>query len=58
MRKKIVIVGGSSGIGLGVAAAALARGAELVIIGRSQDRLLDASASLAPTAASILSLPT
>ena len=33
--KKIVIVGGSSGIGLGVATAALARGAELVIVGRS-----------------------
>lgn len=46
MGKKIVVVGGSSGIGLGVAAAALARGAELVIIGRSQDRLLTARHSL------------
>ena len=42
MGKKIVVVGGSSGIGLGVAAAALERGAELVIIGRSQDKLLRA----------------
>ncbi|MBZ9673138.1 SDR family NAD(P)-dependent oxidoreductase [Mesorhizobium sp. ESP7-2] len=46
--EKIVVVGGSSGIGVGVAAAALARGAELVIIGRSQDKLLKArSASVA-----------
>jgi len=46
MGKKIVVVGGSSGIGLGVAAAALARGAELVIIGRSQDKLLRAQQAL------------
>jgi NAD(P)-dependent dehydrogenase (short-subunit alcohol dehydrogenase family) len=44
--KKIIVVGGSSGIGLGVATAALERGAELVIIGRSQDRLLRAHRSL------------
>ncbi|GGF33848.1 short chain dehydrogenase [Youhaiella tibetensis] len=42
MGTKIVVVGGSSGIGLGVAAAALAHGAELVIVGRSQDKLLKA----------------
>lgn len=42
MGKKIVIVGGSSGIGLGVATAALQRGAQLVIVGRSQDKLLAA----------------
>jgi NAD(P)-dependent dehydrogenase (short-subunit alcohol dehydrogenase family) len=44
--KKIVVVGGSSGIGLGVATAALERGAELVIIGRSQDKLLAAQRAL------------
>ncbi|OEO32955.1 hypothetical protein VW23_009080 [Devosia insulae DS-56] len=46
MGKKIVVVGGSSGIGLGVAAAALERGAELVLVGRSQDKLLQAQRSL------------
>lgn len=46
MGKKIVVVGGSSGIGLGVAAAALSRGAELVVIGRSQDKLLKAQRTL------------
>ncbi|MBN9071634.1 MAG: SDR family oxidoreductase [Rhizobiales bacterium] len=46
MGKKVVVVGGSSGIGLGVASAALARGAELVIIGRSQDKLLKARRAL------------
>lgn len=37
--KKIIVVGGSSGIGYGVAAAALENGAELVIVGRSADKL-------------------
>lgn len=46
MGKKIVVVGGSSGIGLGVAAAALERGAELIIVGRSQEKLLKAQRSL------------
>lgn len=46
MGKKVVVVGGSSGIGLGVASAALARGAELVIIGRSQDKMLKAQRAL------------
>lgn len=44
--KKVVVVGGSSGIGLGVAKAALDRGAELVIVGRSQDKLLKAHRAL------------
>ncbi|MBZ9990814.1 SDR family oxidoreductase [Mesorhizobium sp. BH1-1-5] len=37
--KKIIVVGGSSGIGFGVAGAALESGAEVVIAGRSSDRL-------------------
>jgi len=37
--KKIIVVGGSSGIGFGVAAAALENGAEVVIVGRSADKL-------------------
>jgi NAD(P)-dependent dehydrogenase (short-subunit alcohol dehydrogenase family) len=37
--KKIVVVGGSSGIGLGVATAALENGAEVVIVGRSREKL-------------------
>jgi NAD(P)-dependent dehydrogenase (short-subunit alcohol dehydrogenase family) len=37
--KKIVVIGGSSGIGLGVAAAALKREANVVIVGRSPERL-------------------
>ncbi|WP_055047959.1 SDR family oxidoreductase [Devosia sp. A16] len=46
MGSKIVVVGGSSGIGLGVAAAALQRGAELVLVGRSQEKLLKAQRAL------------
>lgn len=37
--QKIVVVGGSSGIGLGVAKAALDGGAEVVIVGRSPQKL-------------------
>jgi NAD(P)-dependent dehydrogenase (short-subunit alcohol dehydrogenase family) len=44
--KKVVIVGGSSGIGLGVAASALERGAELVIVGRSPSKLNAAQEAL------------
>jgi NAD(P)-dependent dehydrogenase (short-subunit alcohol dehydrogenase family) len=43
---KVVVVGGSSGIGLGVAAAALERGAQVVLVGRSQSKLLEASKAL------------
>jgi NAD(P)-dependent dehydrogenase (short-subunit alcohol dehydrogenase family) len=46
MGKKIVVVGGSSGIGLGVAAAALKNGAELVIVGRSKEKLQAAERTL------------
>ena len=44
--QKIVIVGGSSGIGLGVAAAALARGADAMIVGRSPEKLQAAAKML------------
>jgi NAD(P)-dependent dehydrogenase (short-subunit alcohol dehydrogenase family) len=44
--KKIVVVGGSSGIGLGVAAAALDSGADVVIAGRSSEKLQAAEQTL------------
>ncbi len=44
--KKVIVVGGSSGIGLGVAAAALGRGAQVVIVGRSQEKLQAAQRGL------------
>src|SRR5690349_7191016 len=44
--RKVIVVGGSSGIGLGVAEAALGRGAELVLVGRSPKKLEAASAAL------------
>jgi NAD(P)-dependent dehydrogenase (short-subunit alcohol dehydrogenase family) len=47
MGTKVIVVGGSSGIGLGVATAALKEGAEVVIVGRSQDRLQAAERMLA-----------
>lgn len=42
----VVIVGGSSGIGLGVARASLARGAKVVLVGRTAERLARAAAWL------------
>ncbi|KUM27782.1 hypothetical protein AU467_15475 [Mesorhizobium loti] len=45
--KKIIVVGGSSGIGFGVAAAALESGAEVAIVGRSADKLKAAEKRLA-----------
>ena len=47
MGKKIVVIGGSSGIGLGVAEAAVGAGAEVVIVSRSQERLAAAERRLA-----------
>ena len=44
--KKVLIVGGSSGIGLGTAKMAAEAGANVTIVGRSQDRLNDALKSL------------
>jgi NAD(P)-dependent dehydrogenase (short-subunit alcohol dehydrogenase family) len=40
--KKVVVIGGSSGIGLAAAKAALAEGADVVITGRSEERLQNA----------------
>lgn len=42
----VVVVGGSSGIGLATAEAAYAEGASVIIIGRSKDRLDQASARI------------
>lgn len=44
--KRVVIIGGSSGIGLETARLALAQGALVTIAGRSEDRLRRAAASL------------
>lgn len=47
MGKRILVIGGSSGIGLGVATAALDRGAEVMIVGRSLEKLQAAERALA-----------
>ena len=44
--KKIVIIGGSAGIGLATAKALAARGAEIVIASRSKARLTAATAQI------------
>ncbi len=44
--KTVVVLGGSSGIGLATAKLARAEGARVVITGRSRDRLRDAAASV------------
>lgn len=44
--KKVVVVGGSSGVGLGVAAAVLQNGANVTIVGRSHEKLRAAQQSL------------
>lgn len=46
--KRVVIIGGSSGIGLETARLALAEGAFVTIAGRSEERLRRASESIAP----------
>lgn len=45
-RQHVIIVGGSSGIGLGVARAVLAEGARATIVGRSRERLARAHEEL------------
>jgi NAD(P)-dependent dehydrogenase (short-subunit alcohol dehydrogenase family) len=54
--KKVMIVGGSSGIGLGVAASALERGAEVVIVGRSLSKLQAAERVLAASDGRVLAI--
>lgn len=44
--KRILVIGGSSGIGMAVAAAALAEGADVTIAGRTEERLAQASGAL------------
>ena len=45
--KRVLVIGGSSGIGMAVAAGALAEGADVTIAGRTADRLDRASGVLA-----------
>lgn len=44
--QKVVVIGGSSGIGLAIACQARAQGASLVIVGRSPEKLSDAAAKI------------
>lgn len=44
--KRVLVIGGSSGIGMAVAAGALAEGADVTIAGRTADRLVRASGAL------------
>ena len=44
--KRVIIVGGSSGLGLATARAALAKGAEVAVTGRSKERLAEAKSAL------------
>lgn len=46
MGRKVLVIGGSSGIGLGVATAALEKGAEVILVGRSRQKLQAAESSL------------
>ena len=43
---RVVIIGGSSGLGLATARAALAKGARVVVTGRSKERLTEAKSQL------------
>jgi NAD(P)-dependent dehydrogenase (short-subunit alcohol dehydrogenase family) len=47
-RQRVVIIGGSSGIGAGIAEACLAEGAAVTLVGRSAERLRAAAARLGP----------
>jgi NAD(P)-dependent dehydrogenase (short-subunit alcohol dehydrogenase family) len=44
--KKVLITGGSSGIGFAIAEAALAKGADVAITGRRQDVVMEAARQL------------
>ena len=52
--KRIIITGASSGIGRGVAEIAAARGAKLVLNGRSQDRLEETAAACRKAGAEVV----
>jgi NAD(P)-dependent dehydrogenase (short-subunit alcohol dehydrogenase family) len=45
-RQRIMVIGGSSGIGIGVASAALREGAAVLIVSRSAERLRHAAEAL------------
>ena len=51
---KVVIIGGSSGIGLAIAHQALAQGASLVIVGRDPGKLSTAASELGGDVQSIV----
>lgn len=48
--KTAIVTGGTTGIGLGVARALVARGAEVIVTGRDPERLAAASRELGPRA--------
>lgn len=52
-RKVVVVIGGSSGIGLEVARVAAAGGAKLIIVGRNAERLTSAKSALEAVGASV-----
>ena len=45
-QQHVIVIGGSSGIGLGVARACLERGASLTLVSRSSEKLAGAAAEL------------
>ncbi|WP_379148752.1 SDR family oxidoreductase [Paenibacillus sp. sgz500992] len=52
--KKVVVIGGSSGIGLATAVAAAKLGAQVIIAGRSQDKLLQAAEHVKQQSGSVI----
>ena len=49
--KTVLVTGGGSGIGKGVAAEAAAAGAKVMLVGRNADKLAAAAEEIAPKAA-------